>query len=47
MDREGGIKFEDYHQGAFEREFLKYFSIDSSHSILDSQRTLYHMRVRD
>ncbi len=38
--------FPDYTQQAFEREFEKYFIIENSLTITDSQRTLYLMRKR-
>jgi hypothetical protein len=36
--------FPDYTQQCFENEFKKYFKIESSVGIRDSQRTLYLMR---
>jgi len=38
--------FPDYTQQCFENEFKKYFKIESSVGIRDSQRTLYLMRKR-
>ncbi len=39
--------FPDYTQEAFESEFGRYFSIQSSVRIRDSERTLYLMRKRE
>ncbi|GAG18788.1 unnamed protein product, partial [marine sediment metagenome] len=39
--------FPDYTQEAFESEFQRYFSIQSSVRIRDSERTLYLMRKRE
>ena len=39
--------FDDYNQTTFEREFSKFFVIQSKHSIADSDRTLYLMVKRD
>ncbi|MFX0202366.1 MAG: SAM-dependent methyltransferase, partial [Candidatus Hodarchaeota archaeon] len=38
--------FPDYTQGVFEREFRKYFKIENSVKIKDSERILYLMKMR-
>jgi ribosomal protein L11 methylase PrmA len=38
--------FPDYHQAEFERCFQRYFEIESSESLPDSQRIVYLMRTR-